>query len=421
MSRRLAIIGCGAAGLSAAWRLARSGATLDLYEAQGRPGGHAWTVHVPDGPDAGLPLDLGFMIMNEQRYPTLTRLLAALPGVALRPSEMSFSYCCRTTGFGYAINFEHADTAPAVRTAAAHDPCLRRLLVDAIRFGRAAAGDLALGVDSALTLGDYLARRGVDDALRDQYLVPMGAALWSTAPGRLLAFPAERFLRFLDNHGLLAHSDGLRWQHVAGGSARYVAALLAALPDATLLTGVAVDGVTSDGEGVVVHAPGRMRRYDGAVVATHADEALALLGAAGRARGLAAFGYQSNEATLHWDEAVMPTDRRCWAAWNYERTTDDAPPCVSYFLNRLQGHANAARSYFLTLNRRAPVDPAKVILRTTFRHPVFDQGALSAQQAWSKRAGDPRIQCAGSYLGHGFHEDAMASGAAAADALLEMA
>jgi predicted NAD/FAD-binding protein len=427
MIRRIAIIGSGAAGIAAAHRL-HSECEITLFEREQRLGGHAWTFHVLDGPDKGLPLDLAFVVMNTSRYPTMTRLLGQLDGVRLAHSEMSFSYCDRRGqsnpgGFDdteYVINRE-SPVLPA--------PQVQRLLVHALHFGRTAVRDLARGDIGEQTLGDYLAIRNIDPMLRDHYVLPMGAALWSVAPEQILSYPAETFLRYLDNHGLLAMNEGLQWYHVEGGSSRYVDAVLRHIAGAMVRVGEPVLRLEPDADGVVVHTGASgAQRFDYAIVATHADEAFALLHQPGpggvadpfEAGCLRSIRYQANDGVLHWDESVMPRQRACWAALNYEREAGEAADrvCISYFLNRLQGHTNAVRPYLLSLNRRQAIDPEKVMLRIRFDHPMFDANALRAQKALRERGVVGRVALAGSYFGYGFHEDAMASGVAAAQALL---
>lgn len=418
-NKRFAVIGSGAAGLAAAWRLHQAG-HVTLYERNRRLGGHAWTVRVPDGPDAGLPLDIAFMIMNERRYPTMTSILATLPGIELADSEMSFSYTCRQSQHSYAINHTRGGAARLGASSAwIHHA---RLAALARQFGRVAQNDLTCGDIDGLTFGDYLEQRGIERALVDTYLVPMGAALWSCPAGQIMDFPARRYLQFFDNHGLLALSEHLTWRHVVGGCERYVRTLLDRLAGIDIRTEEPVWRVEQACSGVSVHTTGgRVAHYDGVVIATHADEASALLGNAQHREKalLGAIRYQSNEATVHWDETVMPPDQGCWAAWNYERALPQHGECggITYYLNVLQGHTDAARDYFVTLNRDAGIDPDKALLRAHFRHPIFDFAAMQAQEALCEQSEQSGIRFAGSYLGYGFHEDAMSAGVAAAQSL----
>ena len=429
-TERFAVIGSGAAGLAAAWRLHQAG-HVTIYEREGRLGGHAWTICVDDGPDAGLQLDIAFMIMNDQRYPTMSAILATLPSVELAESDMSFSYTCRQSGHCYAINRPRTSAGRAAPARVSHV----RLISQALHFSRIAQHDLTTDHIDALTLGEYLAQRGVDRLVRDTYLIPMAAALWSAPPEKMLDFPAKRYLRFLDQHGLLAFDEPFTWQHVVGGSQRYVHALIERMAGIEVRTRAPARRVApSNGAVGVYAADGSIAYYDGVVIATHADDASALLDDrhAHEKALLDAIGFQSNEAIVHWDKTVMPPDEGCWAAWNYEREPCGEPSgepsgapfeqddrgSITYYLNALQGHADAERGYFVTLNRASGIDPDKVLLRTQFRHPVFDFAAVRAQQALRELPRTSRIRFAGGYLGYGFHEDAMASGIEAAQSLL---
>lgn len=418
---RIAVIGAGAAGLSAAYGLA-AWADVTVYEREAQPGGHALTVTVPDGPDAGLPLDVAFMVMNTETYPRFTRLLEEIGGLSLGPSEMSFSYCCRATGDEYAVNFDVSGDGAGQARPMSRSPLLRSIFHEILRFCRMASEDVKRGGLEGLTLDEYLRSRGLSDRLRRYYVVPLGSALWSSSTREILRQPAVSCLTFFENHGLLSLGAGLSWRHVRGGCCRYVGALLAARPGVRLRTRTPVVVVHRRADGVTVtDATGVSSAFDAAVLAAHADQALALLADADEEERalLGSVRYQRNAAVLHWDAGVMARDRLAWASWNYERETDDdeAPVCLSYYLNRLQEHHQTARPYFLTLNRRAPVDEAKVLARFTFDHPVFDGPAVRAQGALDNRPIHRRIQFAGSYLGYGFHEDAVRAGLLAAERL----
>jgi predicted NAD/FAD-binding protein len=397
---------------------------VTLFEREPSFGGHAQTWDVTHGPDAGLPLDVAFMVLNERNYPKLYRLLSAIGGIALGPSEMSFSYCCRESGEEYAINYDVSRPAPVP------SKMLLSLYAEIGRFCLSASRDAANGDLGDQDLGGYLDARQFSACLRRQYIIPMGAALWSAPPGKVLSFPAALFLRFMENHGLLSLNCGRSWQHILGGSRTYVQALQEALArgSAKLRSGTTVTHVTRPNEAgagtgpVTLHATGTgPERFDAVVIATHADQALRLLAdpSAEEAALLGSFTYQHNDAVLHWDESVMPRRRESWASWNYEREPGEEADavCITYHLNRLQGHHNTARQYFLTLNRRTPVNQDKVLTRLRFSHPRFDARALKAQRSLAGRGTRNHTCFAGSYLGYGFHEDAIASGLSAADSI----
>lgn len=436
MRRRVAVVGAGAAGMSAAYHL-QATCDITLFEREPGFGGHAQTVEVAGGPDAGLPLDVAFMVLNEQNYPKLYRLLSDIGGIALGPSEMSFSYCCRMSGEEYAINYdcgspESSGNARHRPAAAVPSKLLLSLYPEIGRFCALAARDLANGDLGEQELGAYLEARGYSASLRGRYIIPMGAALWSAPPGRVLSFPAALFLRFMENHGLLSLSGGRSWRHILGGSRAYVQAMVKALATrkmraklraGTAVTAIARDTTRSDGAGTVTlqTTDSGPEQFDAVVIATHADQALRLLAdpSAEEAALLGSFTYQDNHAVLHWDESVMPGRRESWASWNYELESGGEPDavCITYHLNRLQGHRQAARQYFLTLNRRSPVNHDKVLARLHFAHPLFDAQALKAQRSLAGRGMRNQTCFAGSYLGYGFHEDAVASGLLAAESI----
>jgi predicted NAD/FAD-binding protein len=365
------------------------------------------------------------MVINDRQYPTMCQWLSEVGGVAWGPSEMSFSYCSRSTGEEYSINHNNGCAeVEGVQTRARRvpSPTLVSLFSEIVRFCRTASHDLVTADLGEQTLGAYLEERCVSEGLRQRYILPMSAALWSAPPRQLLQFPAAMYLRFLDNHGLLTLGEGLSWHHIRGGSRNYVEAVCAALQGAHLLSSTPVIRILRHRDGVVVQrTDSRTEHFDAVVLATHADQALTLLSDPSTEERvlLGAIQYQRSVAVLHWDETVMPRDRTCWASWNYERESCDEPQavCVTYHLNRLQDHRHTARQYFVTLNRRTPVDDRKVLAYFHFEHPVFDIKAMRAQQALATRALWRRTCFAGSYLGYGFHEDAVASGVAAARAI----
>lgn len=407
----IAVIGCGVAGLAAAHVLQRRH-RVTVYEKNDHLGGHTHTVVIPDGPDAGTPVDTGFIVFNTRTYPNFIRLLDDL-GVAARASEMSFSFTCRATGLVYAgtdLNGLFAQRRNLLRAA------FLGMLRDIGRFGRRAGDDLAAGRLAGRTLGDYLADLGLGRAFRDDYLLPMGAAIWSTPTRDMLAFPAESFIRFFGNHGLLTLRDRPQWQTVAGGSHSYVKAFAAAFRG-ELRPGTAVAGVRRDADGVTVRlADGASRRFHHAVIATHADEALALLEdpTPDETRLLGAWRYNRNHTVLHTDAAALPPLRRAWAAWNYARAVDadgESRLSVTYHMNRLQGLA-AAREYCVSLNRPQPPAPGCTVAEMLYTHPMYTTEALASQAELPALSGPHHTHFCGSYHRWGFHEDAVASGLA---------
>ncbi len=402
--RNIAIVGSGIAGMSAAWLLA-SAHDVTLFEADGRIGGHSNTV------DAGsTPVDTGFIVYNEATYPNLTALFAHLK-VATVATEMTFA----VSAHGGRLEYSGSDLGGLfAQKSNLLRPRFWAMLRDLLRFYREAPQDLATLGDEAL--GAYLDRKGYGAAFRDDHLYPMAAAIWSTPVTAIGDYPAASFVRFCENHGLLKLSDRPLWRTVVGGSRRYVERLTAGFAD-RIETGVAVTRVQRLADGVALHlADGQVRRFDDVVLACHADDALRLLGDADSAETtiLGAFGYRRNEAVLHSDARLMPVRRRVWSAWNY--LSDGGGLSVTYWMNPLQ-HLPADKPLFVTLNPVQPPDPAHVIRRETYAHPVFDAAAGAAQeQLWSLQ-GRRRTWFCGAYFGAGFHEDGLQAGLAVAEQL----
>lgn len=408
--RRVAVVGCGAAGLAAAWYLARRH-RVTLFERAGRPGGHVHTVEIPSGPDAGTPVDMGFIVYNERNYPRFVDLLEELE-VDSQAGDMSFGYACERTGLSYAgtgLDGLFAQRSNLVR------PAYWSLLAGIVRFGNVGRAALASGNGaSAGTLVEFLDRAGVDEATRRHFVLPMGAAIWSGSRNDIRDFPADHFLRFFANHGLLGLHDRPRWRTIRGGSRSWVDRLTRRI-DAELVLNASVQRIRREPDGVLVDVAGAdPRRFDAVVVGTHADTALHLLDEPhpDEQRLLGAWRYSRNFAWLHTDCRVLPANRRAWAAWNYLRRAADpehAPVAVTYDMNRLQRLSTHAR-YLVTLNPDSSLDDDTVIEEVSFTHPVYDTTSMATQDRLSTLNGPRRTWFCGAYFRHGFHEDAVASG-----------
>jgi predicted NAD/FAD-binding protein len=413
---KLAIIGGGISGLGAAWCLSKCH-DVSLFEAADTLGGHSNTVDaVIDG--RTVPVDTGFIVYNEPNYPNLTQLFAALD-VETVESNMSFSVSINCGGFEYAGSPRGLFVQPSNLVR----PTFWRFMRDLTRFYREARL-LSAGSDlDQLTLADLLKRGGYSDLFAKRHLLPMVAAIWSSNCDDILAFPARTFLQFFENHGLLSLGDRPQWRSVLGGSRRYVKALSGSFRESIHLhTPIAEIRRTTAGV-LLRDALGRIHPFDQVVLATHADQALAILGAAAthqERRILAAFRYRRNQAVLHCDRALMPKRRGAWSSWNYiggDSQKDAA--CrfsVSYWMNNLQ-KLDTRRDIFVTLNPdRAP---ASRLTHGTFQydHPQFDRAALHAQEMLPVIQGRDRIWFCGSYCGYGFHEDGLQSGLAVAASL----
>jgi predicted NAD/FAD-binding protein len=410
----VAVVGAGVAGLTAAWLLQRK-YRVDLYERNAYAGGHTRTVVLHEGPDKGMPVDMGFIVMNQRSYPLLTRIFEQL-GVPLGDSDMSFGYRCAATGYTY------AGTGPAALFAQPANVFRRdhwRMLSDILRFNRAATRAVQEGTLNGQTLGRYLEDGGYGKAFTDHYLVAMGSAIWSAPQREMLDFPVEPFLRFFFNHGLLSLGDRPPWRYVRGGGRTYVKAMLRDLEGSVHL-GAAPASVRRGTDGATLRWPdGREKRYAKVVLATHADEALALLDDPSDLERslLGAWRYQPNSTVLHTDASVMPGARRAWASWNFLRPAQadpDHPVSVTYHMNRLQ-RLSSKTQYFVSLNLDALIPEARRLDATVFTHPVYSFESLATQSRLKALNGQDHTWFCGSYFGYGFHEDAARSAVEAAE------
>jgi predicted NAD/FAD-binding protein len=391
---RIAVVGSGISGLGAAHVLSRVH-HVEVFEREPRAGGHANTV-VHDG----LALDTGFLVHNVRNYPLLTRLFREL-GIAAHESDMSFSVSCSGCGL------EYSGRRPFAQPANATSPRYLALLWEIGRWLRTARPE-----EESQSLAEYLDLHRYSQRFRRHFLVPLTSALWSTAPGRALEFPAAYAIRFFANHGMLGFGR-FRWRTVTGGSHRYVDAIAARL-GRRLRLGAGVRSVRRSEAFVELRIGDAIERFDRVVLATHADQALALLEdpTPAEQRVLGRFAYTRNDAVLHTDSRFLPRTAAARASWNY-RLGDDGRPTITYHLNRLQA-LDADRDYCLTLNEDVP--EAYVIGRFTYEHPLFTVDAMRAQAELPRLQRD-RTHYAGAYFGNGFHEDGLASGVAAARAL----
>jgi predicted NAD/FAD-binding protein len=407
-SMRIAVVGSGISGLAAAYLLADRH-QVTIFEAGAYPGGHTNTVEV-EHQGRRYALDTGFIVYNERTYPNFSRLLSRL-GVATQPSEMSFSVRSDRTGWEYcgsSLSGLFAQRRNILR------PAFYRMLKDIVRFNRHAPG-LLTGDGDCMTLGEYAAREGYSREFLEHYLIPMGAAIWSAPPSQMREFPVRYFVQFCANHGLLSLTDRPQWRTVSGGSARYIEAMRRSRKfDLRLNTPVRQlvrerDGVALTGE------QGPPERFDHVVVAVHADQALRMLADPSPAEVavLGSFAYQRNEALLHTDTAMLPRRRRAWASWNYHvGTAAQATVAVTYWLNRLQ-RINAPQEFCLTLNGENAINPARVLRRITYHHPLYTSQSVRAQRRHAEISGQRCTHYCGAYWGYGFHEDGMNSAIAA--------
>jgi predicted NAD/FAD-binding protein len=402
---RIAVIGTGIAGMTAAYLLAREH-ELTVFEAGDYIGGHTNTVDVPT-PAGPLPIDTGFIVFNDRTYPNFEKLLGLLQ-VAVQPSDMSFSVRCERTGLEYngsSLNGLFAQRRNMFR------PSFYRMLRDILRFNRQAP-TLLERPDDNLTMGAYLRAGGYRQEFIEHYLVPMGAAIWSAQPSQMFAFPAAYFVRFFQNHGFLNMYDRPRWQTIRGGARQYVRRLTQPFQERIRLR-TPVAQVRREHQQVLVRTvAGETSAFDHIVVAAHGDQALRLLAdPSDREREvLGAFAYQENEAVLHTDTQLLPRARRAWASWNYHvpREASDRAT-VTYHMNQLQS-LPAGKNYCVTLNRTAAIRPEHVLRKMVYHHPVYTPAAVVAQRRWEEINGVNRTYFCGAYWGYGFHEDGVVSG-----------
>ena len=403
---RIAIVGSGVSGLVCA-HLLRTHHDVTLFEADDRAGGHAHTVF-PQIDGTTHAVDTGFIVYNERNYPILTRLFAEL-GVATQSSDMSFAMADDAENVewcGSTLRAVFAQGANLVR------PRFWRMLVDIVRFNRSARRLLAEPENFGFTLAEFLAREHYSREFVEWYLVPMGAAIWSANPAEFLKFPAAAFIRFFDNHGLLDLRDRPQWRTVKGGSRHYVDAIATSL-GAGLRLSTPVRAVSRLDGGVAVTTDDGRELFDHVIMATHADQALALIESpfAAEREVLSAIRFCTNEATLHTDGRLMPRRPRAHASWNWRSQRGARAATLTYDLTRLEG-LDTPRPVYLTLNQTGAMDGAQVLAQMTYRHPVFDSAALTAQRRHGEISGRDRISYVGAYWGYGFHEDGARSAVA---------
>jgi len=399
---KVAVIGTGIAGNVAAYHLAREH-EVTVFEADDRIGGHTNTVRVAHA-GRDYAVDTGFIVFNARTYPNFIRLLDELD-VGWQDSDMSFSVRHERTGFEYngsTINSLFAQRSNLFR------PSFYRMIREILRFNREAPSLLDPG---QVTLDEYLANGNYSREFVDHYIIPMGAAIWSAKPAEMGKMPARFFIRFFHNHGMLSVNDRPVWRVIKGGSNAYVEKLVAGHRHRIRLN-APVESVSRARTHVEVKVRGQEReRFDYVFIACHADQALGMLENPSETESqvLRKFHYQHNEAILHTDDSLMPKHRRAWAAWNYHIPADaQERVALTYNMNILQS-IEAPVQFCVTLNYAQAIDPAKVIRRIAYSHPVFTREAVAAQQRHAELNGAHRTFFCGAYWRNGFHEDGVVS------------
>jgi uncharacterized protein len=410
---KIAVVGTGISGLSAAWLLGQRH-DVTVYERADRIGGHSNTVLASiDGQTIGV--DTGFIVFNRKTYPNLTALFELLR-VPTQPSEMSFAVSMD----GGALEYSGTGVAGLFgQPGNLFQPRFWSMLTDLVRFYRQAPRD-ALCDGQEISLGEYLERGRYGIAFRDDHLLPMASAIWSAAPDAILSYPAAAFIRFYDNHGLLRFRDRPAWETVAGGSRNYVDRLTASFADRIKVDCGVREVCRLPGHVIVTDLKGRPERFDHVVMAGHADEALNALADPSRKERnlLSSFRYSRNLAVLHSDDSFMPKRRSVWSSWNYigGRNCANESVRVTYWMNRLQ-NIEIEKPLFVTLNPPQPPRAGTLLHSEVYDHPIFDAKAMSAQRRLWQLQGERNTWYCGAYFGAGFHEDGLQAGLAVAEQL----
>ncbi len=400
---KVAIIGTGIAGNVAAYKL-RDQHDITVYESGSYIGGHTNTVDVYENGQQ-FAVDTGFIVFNDRTYPNFIQLLDEI-GQESQPSDMSFSAQANDGALEYCgtnLNTLFAQRSNILR------PSFHRMIRDILRFNKTALPSTQ-HLDETDSLGDFLRENGYSDEFINHYLVPMAAAIWSAEPGGVLDMPVSFLVRFFDNHGLLQINDRPQWRVIKGGSRQYVNKLVAAHRDRIRLNSPVESVRRIDDRVEIVSASGGRELFDYVFLASHSDQSLAMLKDPTPAERevLGAIRYQSNEAVLHTDESLLPTRRRAWASWNYHLPNETSRHvAVTYNMNLLQS-LDAEKQYCVTLNPDQHIDPAKIIRRVQYEHPIYSRETVAAQQRQGEINCDRTFFC-GAYWRNGFHEDGVVS------------
>ena len=401
---KIAVIGTGIAGNVAARHLCKEH-DITVYEAGEHIGGHTHTHDIlHDGKHYAI--DTGFIVFNDWTYPNFISLLDEI-GVASQPTNMGFSCRCETTGIEYngsSLNQLFAQRRNLFR------PRFHAMIRDILRFNRESR-ELLDHNDEMLSLGGYLEENNYGRLFIDNYIIPMGAAIWSTDPQQMLAFPACYFVRFFANHGLLNVRERPQWRVIKGGSREYVKRLIAPFKDRIRLNQAVASVRRLPTHVEIKTATGETEHFDQLFIATHSNQALEMLADPCEQEQaiLGAIPYQKNDVVLHTDTALLPKRRRTWAAWNYlRRQNDNQRVSVTYNMNILQG-IQATDTFCVTLNDTRNIDPGKIIRRMQYDHPVYTTAGIAAQQRHREINGQRRTWYCGAYWRSGFHEDGVVS------------
>ncbi len=410
MSKRalkIAIVGGGVSGITAAYYLSKSH-KVTLFEKNSKIGGHTNTIEIKER-DRIIPVDTGFIVCNPSNYPNFYNFLNDL-NVPLRDSDMSFGFYCEKTNLGY--------TGPAVKEfikqfANFFKLDFLKMLNEQWKFNKQALSDFREGSIPDISLGEYLSKLNSSEYFINNYIIPLGSAIWSSPDSQIENFPAKTFITFFNNHGMLELNKRPRWQTVVGGSYSYLKSFKESFKG-KIKADFSVNSIERKEEGVrLKFLDSSFEDFDKVVIATHADEALRLLKKpnVSELKNLGTWEYSLNDVVLHTDDSVMPKRKNLWASWNYKRSYNSnkkMPVAITYYMNRLQG-LKANKNYFVTLNMSSLVDPLKIIYKTTYAHPIYTTNSVLTQDFIRKFSGDNNTFFCGSYMKYGFHEDAVTS------------
>ncbi len=403
--KNIAVVGSGVAGIVSAYLLQKNH-QVTLFEKNDYVGGHTHTVVLKNGPDAGTPVDTGFIVHNDRTYPNFIRFIRQL-GVERIKCPMTFSYYDRETGFCFASAAPFADPRNRLR------PSFWKFLYDILRFNRLTLETLQKNGFGHLSLGDFLKKNRFSNDFIRQYIIPMGAAIWSTPDDQMMKFPAATFARFFENHGLLSIKEHPQWYSIKGGSHAYVKAFLKTFTG-TVHTCAGVQKIQRTADGVRVFTDEGETEFDAVVLAAHADEAFNMLAdpTPEEIRLLSPWQYTENQTVLHTDPAWLPPFAKARASWNYLRESQSAksaPMSMTYDMNILH-NLTTDTHYCVTLNPQKPVPEDRIIDQFLYTHPQFTAETIAAQTALDTLNGQNNTYFCGSYFRYGFHEDAVLSG-----------
>jgi predicted NAD/FAD-binding protein len=404
-SRKIAIIGSGISGLTCAHLLSKNH-DVAVFEANDYIGGHTHTVPVTvDG--ESFMIDTGFIVCNNRNYPNFLKLMDALK-VEIKPTEMSFSVrnpARKLEYNGHSLNTLFSQRLNLFR------PSFHRLVGDILRFNKASRAAIEAGDIEAISLDEFVAQQNLSDGFRENYLLPMVAAIWSCSLTQAGKFPLAFFLRFFLNHGLLDIKNRPQWYVLNKGSSSYIEPMTAGL-SAPIKLNSPVERITRTEAGVELEVAGAVQQFDEVIVACHSDQALAMLDAPSLAETsiLGELGYQENDVILHMDASIMPKKSLSWASWNFlaGQTQLNEAPIVTYCMNILQG-IHSTRPFLVTLNARHKIDPEKILQEFRYDHPIYSQEAVVAQGRRSEICGTDKVHFCGAYWYSGFHEDGVRS------------